>query len=414
MNDALRWKTVSASSDAATVTKWAEDLPPEFHPLGRAASTSQLNLKFGAGWWDGERWPEMGGHNNTTPGKWIGIGLLRKALDGGPPVRQCSWEGNLVVPAENLMKTFVEILGLRVIQINDEGNNNGLCLFASDDTWLSFNRYERGQSASATVVTSNSEIAEKAFRLFERCLIPDDPKKGLVFALTKGMTGYQLTRLGTAGTPLERENYTPQVLDDYDHVVTDLQTEGPCGRLIVLSGTPGTGKTFLVRALLTEVPKAAFVLIPPQMVSELGAPEVVPALIQAKNEISGPIVLILEDGDKALVVRKDGDMNTISSLLNLGDGILGSILDIRILATTNAEKLEMDPATRRKGRLCRYIQVDALSAEQASNVVTRLTGQAEPFDEETTLADAYSRARDSGWKPKEVVPARPGLRKEIL
>jgi len=392
-----RWKTSSA-------------LPTEIreHPLLKAASNKT------ATWWRGESFPDLGTHFDKGPATWAGLGLLRKALEGGEPVRQATWEGNLIVPHKDLIEATKKILNVRPLYLTDFGNNNGVVLLGSEDTWVNIRQSERGQTADVQIVTSSLEDALKSEKLFNACIQPDDPRKGLVFALTKCMTGYSLTRLGTAGTPLERGNYTDAVLADYDHVVADLKTPGPCGRLIIFSGSPGTGKTFLVRALLTEVPNAAFVLIPPQMVSDLGAPELLPALLNAKNEINGPIILILEDGDKALVKRKDGDMNTISSLLNLGDGILGSIMDIRILATTNAETLEMDPATRRKGRLCRHIQIDALPAEQGSQIVQRLTNNPYTFKGDTVLADVYSAAREKGWKPAEVVPPRPEARPEII
>ncbi len=49
-------------------------------------------------------------------------------------------------------------------------------------------------------------------------------------------------------------------------------------------------------------------------------------------------MLIVEDADECLVQRGSDNMSTIASVLNISDGILGSILDVRVLATTNAEK----------------------------------------------------------------------------
>ncbi|KKK48353.1 hypothetical protein LCGC14_3145980, partial [marine sediment metagenome] len=52
-------------------------------------------------------------------------------------------------------------------------------------------------------------------------------------------------------------------------------------------GPPGTGKTYLVRSLLAAAPKAAFILIPPHLVEELGSPEILPSLTAAKGEMDG-------------------------------------------------------------------------------------------------------------------------------
>jgi ATP-dependent 26S proteasome regulatory subunit len=65
-------------------------------------------------------------------------------------------------------------------------------------------------------------------------------------------------------------------------------------------------------------------------------------------------------------------MSTITSLLNLSDGILGSIIDIKMIISTNADIGEMDQAILRPGRLCKNIHVGALPYEQANRVYHRL------------------------------------------
>lgn len=365
-------------------------------------------------WWNQAKMPGLGDRWDPDPTYWLGTARLKETFDGGPPFRCCSWEGNLIVPVPALFKAIETALGCRVTRIHDRGNFNGTFAFASEDTMINIHLHERGRYLSCTVGTFNEAIVQKATQLFDRIVVPDDPRKGLVFTLVSTMGGYTINRLGLAGTPLERDNYMPGVMSLYDHVVEDLQTESPCGRLVILSGSPGTGKTYIVRSLLSAVPTAAFILVPPHLMSELSGPEVLPALTQAKNEFNGPIVLIIEDADQCLVNRKEGDMSAISSMLNLGDGILGSILDIRILATTNAQTLEMDAATRRPGRLCRYIEVGQLDKDAASKRLSQLAGRPVQVSGEMSLAEVYRRARDLGWKPPPKEADKPSIRKEIL
>ncbi len=370
--------------------------------------------KAGHNWLNDAESPYFGGHTDLGPVAWIGLALFKQALEGGEPVRIAGWDGNLGVPSAGLLEAVEGALGVRKVMIRGGSNGNGSFTFSSEETMVNVSFMEAGRYVSVQMATSQAEIAQKADQLFSRVLLPDNPEAGLIFSLAKSMGGYSIRRLGAAGAPLERGNYNKQVLSAYDHVVADLASPSPCGRLTILSGSPGTGKTWLVRSLLSGVKTAAFVVVPPQLVPELGSPDILPALTSAKSEFNGPICLILEDADRVLVNRDKGDMSAISSMLNLGDGILGAVLDIRILATTNAEKLDMDPATRRAGRLCRYIQVDPLEPVLASGVFERLVRKPVSFQAPVSLAEVYSRAREAGWVAPPMANSRPPMLKHVL
>lgn len=394
-----RWKVASKSAVPQVVAKVA------LAPFRRMAQD----------WMNEAEGPTFGSHYDTSPNSWIGLALFKRALEGGPPVRYAGWDGNLSVPGAALLASVETALAVRLVMSRDGHSGNGTWTFSSDETMLSINVAEAGRYMSVSIATVSPEVVGRASQLFDRIIVPDNPEAGLVFSLAKSpMGGYQVRRLGAAGTPLERGNYNPKVLADFDHVVADLASPSPCGRLTILSGSPGTGKTYLVRSLLSQVKTAAFVVVPPHLIPELGSPEILPALTQAKSEFNGPIVLILEDADRVLVDRKQGDMSAISSMLNLGDGILGAVLDIRLLATTNAAQLEMDPATRRPGRLCRYTQVNPLEPVVAATTFQRLVGKPQVFQGPASLAEVYAKAREAGWVAPPIADPRPQMRKEIL
>lgn len=402
MSSADRWKVASSPAEAAKIAA---------APFQKMSQT----WRTGHNWLNEADAPNFGGQTDLGPTSWIGLALFKKALEGGEPVRLASWDGNLGVPAEGLLKAIEEALNVRMVMVRGGLNGNGSFTYSSEETMLSVSFHEAGQYLSVSMATCSVEMAQKAEQLFGRVIVPDNPEAGLIFSLAKGqMGGYSIRRLGAAGTTLERGNYNPKILADYDHVVADLASPSPCGRLTILSGSPGTGKTFLVRSLLSGVKTAAFVVVPPQLVPELGSPEILPALTTAKSEFNGPICLILEDADKLLVNRNAGDMSAISSMLNLGDGILGSVLDIRILATTNAEKLDMDPATRRAGRLCRYVQVDPLEPRLAAGVYERLVKKPFSFQSPISLAEVYARAREAGWVAPPIANPRPTMMKHLF
>jgi energy-coupling factor transporter ATP-binding protein EcfA2 len=393
-----------------------ELLKPREHELHRYAN--QIGIE--SPWWDKAQVGVIGTRLDLNPANLIGHGLLKKALEGGPPVHKGDWAGNLVVPPKQLLDTCKNVLKLHPIWIagtTQRGNH----LLANDNTMVDIEIHSKGRQAYVSLITTDPTMVHHAGQLFDRCLKPDDPEKGMVFTLARTMNGFTIRHLGLAGSPLERGNYAPKVVEAYDHIVEDLNAESPCGRLVILAGPPGTGKTYLVRSLLGAVPKAAFIIIPPNLVEELGSPDILPSLTAAKSEMDGPIVMVIEDADSCLSPRKDtgnktGNMNAISSLLNLGDGILGSVLDIRIIATTNAEKVELDPATMRPGRLCRYASVDALPPDTAAKCLYRLTNQKVAFDKEATLAAVYQQARTMGWKPSARTAAtqQTPFRTEIL
>ena len=195
---------------------------------------------------------------------------------------------------------------------------------------------------------------------------------GHIYAIVSSNGRLSMSSIGNAGISLEAGNYTPKVMKDYKFMVKDLCSETPSGRISIMRGVAGTGKTHLIRALLLEVPDALFVLVSPDLATNLPGPELLPLLMQYHANTSGPIVLVIEDADKCLVSRGESNMNSVQSLLNLGDGILGSLLDIRIVATTNADEFKMDAAITRPGRLSKMLDVGVLDYETACSVFKRL------------------------------------------
>jgi hypothetical protein len=391
------------------------------HPLLKIAS----QLGFESPWWSQGGFGHIGSQLRTDPTSIIGHGLLKKALDGGPMVHHASWGGNLIAPAAQVMATISKALKLRRIWTSG-GSGGGRHLYANETTMVELQIYGKGRRAEAECLTVDPQMLKYANDLFGGILRHEDPSKGIVFTLASGPSGYHIRRVGVAGSPLERGNYSREVLAAYDHIVEDLNTDSPCGRLVVLAGEPGTGKTYLVRSLLACNPRAAFILVPPHLIASMSGPELLPTLISAKDEMSGPIALVIEDADQCLVPRdktgniRDSNMNAISSLLNLGDGILGSILDVRIIATTNAHEIQFDDAIMRDGRLCKHAHVGLLPAAVAAQALTRLTGKKLAFSKDVPLATVYKKARELGWKPPAQVKSASedlpdvDLRPEIL
>lgn len=282
-------------------------------------------------------------------------------------------------------------------------------LFVNDHSMLDMT-YNRAGSTFSLKGYSKSEEELNVLREFVKATFHPPVRRGHIFAIINSGGRLSLSSIGSAGEKLVPGNYNSDIIEGYRGAIEDLQSSSPAGRIVVMEGEPGTGKTHLIKSFLVDVPDAMFVLVSPDMVQSLDGPELLPLLLSNKAVYSpnGPIVLVLEDADKCLVKRGGDNMNSIQALLNLSDGILGTLLDLRMIATTNAKKLEIEPAILRPGRLSKRIEVGPLDHSTALGVYQRLLPESRvPYElskdmgKKMTLAEVYGLARANGWKPEE-------------
>ena len=250
-------------------------------------------------------------------------------------------------------------------------------------------------------VTTNPSVYERIKAL--NVLIVTKKPSNSVFALMSSSNGLALRSIGNINHNIIEDNYTKDAITGYKHIVNCLSSGDPCGRLALLQGPPGTGKSYMIRSLVSNV-RSTFVVVGSHMIADLAGPAILPVIMGCVNEDDKkPITFILEDSDLALSHRKNGGVAELSGLLNLGDGLLGEMLDIRIIATTNAETLDLDPAVVRPGRMCQRLMLKALPSKEATalyaNMVKDTKETKAVFKNETTLAEIYRMAREDGWRP---------------
>lgn len=245
-----------------------------------------------------------------------------------------------------------------------------------------------------------------AFR--DESIAVEEQEKNGVYMLTLGNNGHiDLGRLPDISKELEPSNYDPDALGSVQKAFDNLLDPDPFGRLLLLTGVPGTGKTYLIRSLLRTSRPARFIFLPPDYVSTFSGPEVIGRLIELNDSLkaydgqtgSDPLILIVEDGDKCLLRRGTDNMSEISNLLNLTSGLMADAFNIRVLVTANTEITDMDPAIRRPGRLHDTIDVPKLSVDAVHDIVCReldrhgiSRDRVQTHMRDATLAEAYRQA----------------------
>jgi len=156
--------------------------------------------------------------------------------------------------------------------------------------------------------------------------------------------------------------------------------------LVLLHGTPGTGKTHYLKYLASKIKNKRVLFIPPFLADFITSPEMTPFLIQNAGS-----VLFIEDAERVITDRQNGGGNGVSNILNITDGILSDILNIQIVATFNMDKAKIDEALLRKGRLIAEHKFEALPIEDSQALVNHL-GYEYTVTKPMTLTEIYNLA----------------------
>jgi hypothetical protein len=179
------------------------------------------------------------------------------------------------------------------------------------------------------------------------------------------------------------ENYNDDFMPIHQTIVNRLNTQDDKG-IVLLHGTPGTGKTSYIRYLTSLIAKK-MIYIPPEFAHKIASPDFLPLLIDNPNS-----VLIIEDAENIVETRDNSRNMSVSNLLNLADGLLSDCLNIQILCTFNTNINKVDKALLRKGRLIASYEFKPLSIPKAQHLSDKL-GFTTKVKKEMTLTDVYNQ-----------------------
>lgn len=182
--------------------------------------------------------------------------------------------------------------------------------------------------------------------------------------------------------------YGNRLHEKHTHFVEALNAENRAG-LFIFHGVTGSGKTNYIRYLINcTKQELTYIFYPISLLRDITSPDLITFLSDYQNS-----VLIIEESEDSVQDRDrfEADKASIANLLNVSDGLLSDVLNLKIICTFNTDIRNLDRALLREGRLLGIHRFDRITAEQA-NKIAELNELPKHFEKPTTLAEIFNRS----------------------
>lgn len=154
--------------------------------------------------------------------------------------------------------------------------------------------------------------------------------------------------------------------------------------LAVIHGAAGTGKTYYIKNLISSLDKQ-FILVTNTIAAHMAEPEFIAFMMENKDSI-----FILEDCEQILMAREENRFGgAIANILNMSDGLMSDIFNIKFICTFNTDIKNIDEALLRPGRCFVNYEFKPLCKEKTEKLMNSL-GHNVDKTKEMTLAEIYN------------------------
>ena len=184
-----------------------------------------------------------------------------------------------------------------------------------------------------------------------------------------------------------KKNYNDDI--PYNKMI-DTLTENDKSALMLFYGDPGTGKSTMIKHFIGEIPEKDFVFVDGSLLANVQQDKLMSYFLENQDTI-----FIFEDCEKILLDRNTNYNPTMSILLNLTDGIISDVLNIKIICTFNTSINNIDKALLRKGRLTLKYEFKNLAKEKARKLLND-----ETISKDMSLADIYNFKEENDYSKK--------------